>query len=211
MPTKHIDDQTAAELDELYVRCVTLTQQPVKEVEVLRLAIQKGIRNIADDDILASPMAVKSTVWKGLAEAVWNEVTAGWPQEAITGENFDALAQTHSQTWQRFPSALCRKALYDELCRENYRLQDTMFTTDDELFPARDLGLSDEEERALEEETEQLDRQYQASLPALNGRLYSDLTAHEKMLAWHYTKRVSFEPAGNGDFLVKVPSTEAGQ
>ncbi|QCK75681.1 hypothetical protein E4K08_02935 (plasmid) [Raoultella ornithinolytica] len=48
MPTKHIDDATAAQLDDLYVRCVTLTQQPVKEVEVLRLAIQTGIGNISD-------------------------------------------------------------------------------------------------------------------------------------------------------------------
>jgi hypothetical protein len=31
---------------------VTLTQQPVKEVEVLRLAILNGIGNITDNDIL---------------------------------------------------------------------------------------------------------------------------------------------------------------
>lgn len=61
MPTRHIDDNTAAQLDELYVRCVTLTQQPVKEVEVLRLAVQSGIGNITDNDILSS-MTVKDTV-----------------------------------------------------------------------------------------------------------------------------------------------------
>jgi hypothetical protein len=78
MPTKHIDDSTAAELEELYGRCVTLTQQPVKEVEVLRQAIYKGIRNIADDDIL-SAMSVKDTVW--------SEITAHWPAEGVSGHN----------------------------------------------------------------------------------------------------------------------------
>lgn len=63
MPTKHIDDATAAQLDDLYVRCVTLTQQPVKEVEVLRLAIQTGIGNITDNDILAN-LAVKDSAWR---------------------------------------------------------------------------------------------------------------------------------------------------
>ncbi|EDQ2876723.1 hypothetical protein AAP54_10225 [Salmonella enterica subsp. enterica] len=203
MPTKHIDDRTAAELDELYVRCVTLTQQPVKEVEVLRLAIQKGINNIADDDILAS-MSVKNTVWKGLADMVWNEVTPFWPLDAITGSNFEALAQAHSQTWQRFPSESCRKALHAELIREHIQLSDSMFSTADSLFPMEDFGMSDEEERAAREERKRLNGEYVASLPALDGRLYSELTSHEKTLTHHYTKRVSFEPDGNDDFRVLV-------
>ena len=86
MPTKHIDDATAAQLDDLYVRCVTLTQQPVKEVEVLRLAIQTGIGNISDNDILAS-MAVKATVWERLAGDVWTEVTKEWPAAGIHSKN----------------------------------------------------------------------------------------------------------------------------
>ncbi|EGT4357312.1 hypothetical protein ACN5OL_004213 [Cronobacter sakazakii] len=203
MPTKHIDDSTAAELDELYVRCVTLTQQPVKEVEVLRLAIQKGIKNIADDDILAS-MSVKNTVWKELADIVWNEVTPCWPLDAITGSNFDALAEAHSKTWQRFPSESCRKALYAELIREHIQLNDPMFSTDDSLFPATDFGMTAEEEQALREERKRLNGEYVASLPALDGRLYSELSSHEKTLTHHYTKRVSFKPDGNGDFLVLV-------
>ncbi|EAA5259343.1 hypothetical protein DP804_23120 [Salmonella enterica subsp. enterica] len=76
MPTKHIDEATAALLDDLYVRCVTLTQQPVKEVEVLRLAIHTGIGNITDNQILAS-MTVKDSVWQRLAEQTWAELTAG--------------------------------------------------------------------------------------------------------------------------------------
>ncbi|HCW0180239.1 TPA: hypothetical protein OW286_003620 [Citrobacter freundii] len=203
MPTKHIDDSTAAELDELYVRCVTLTQQPVKEVEVLRLAIQKGIKNITDDDILGS-MSVKNTVWKGLADMVWNEVSPCWPQDAITASNFDALAEAHSKTWQRFPSEFCRKALYAELIREHVQLSDPVFSTDDDLFPAADLGMTAEEEQALREERKRLNEEYLASLPALNGRVYSALSHHEKTLAQHYTKRVSFEPDGNGDFTVLI-------
>lgn len=203
MPTKHIDDSTAAELDELYVRCVTLTQQPVKEVEVLRLAIQKGIKNIADDDILAS-MSVKNTVWKGLADMVWTEVTPCWPLDAITGSNFDALAEAHSKTWQRFPSETCRKALYAELIREHVQLNDPFFSTDDSLFPEDDFCMSAEEEQAAVEERKRKNEEYLASLPALDGRLYSELSYHEKTLTHHYTKRVSFEPDGNGDFTVLI-------
>lgn len=203
MPTKHIDDGTAAELDELYVRCVTLTQQPVKEVEVLRLAIQKGINNIADDDILAS-MTVKSTVWKGLADNVWNEVTSLWPQNAISAENFDVVAQAHSQTWQNCPSETCRKALYAQLIQMRFELQDPMFTTDSELFPTYDFGMSPEEEQAARDERKRLNAEYIASLPDLNGRLYSSLSSRELTLAHHYTKSVSYEPDGNGDFRVLV-------
>lgn len=203
MPTKHIDDGTAAELDELYVRCVTLTQQPVKEVEVLRLAIQKGIKNIADDDILAS-MSVKNTVWTGLAETVWNEVIACWPQDAIPESDFQVLAQTHSPTWQRFPSESCRNALFAELLREKVELHDSMFTTDSALFPEINNRMSAEEKRAALEERKRLNGEYVASLPALDGRLYSALSAHEKTLTHHYTKRVSFEKEGTDDFRVRV-------
>ncbi|HAN6626532.1 TPA: hypothetical protein IF071_004934, partial [Escherichia coli] len=95
IPTKHIDDGTTAQLDDLYVRCVTLTQQPVKEVEVLRLAIQTGIGNITDNDIL-STLSVKDSVWQRLAGQCWAEVSACWPEVAITGENFEPLATAHS-------------------------------------------------------------------------------------------------------------------
>lgn len=203
MPTKHIDDSTAAELDDLYVRCVTLTQQPVKEVEVLRLAIQKGIKNIADDDILAS-MSVKNTVWKGLANTVWNEVIACWPQDAIPENDFWELAQAHSQTWQSYPSESCHKALYAELFREHIELNDPMYTTASVLFPATDYNLTAEEKQAAREENKRLSAEFVASLPVLDGRLYSSLSSHEKTLAQHYTKQVRFKPDGNGDFVVLV-------
>ncbi|MGF2402338.1 hypothetical protein ACQUTF_21160 [Enterobacter cloacae] len=86
MPTKHIDDATAAQLDNLYVRCVTLTQQPVKEVEVLRLA-----------------------------ETVWSELTRRWPEEAITPVRFESLAGEFSETWQQLPSGRCRSAIRERL------------------------------------------------------------------------------------------------
>lgn len=203
MPTKHIDESTAAELDELYVQCVTLTQQPVKEVEVLRLAIQKGIRNITDDDIL-SAMSAKDAVWKGLAEMVWDEVIACCPLGAIPESNFDALAEAHSNTWQRFPSDHCRNALYAWLQREHIQLHDPMKTTDEILFPQIKSGMTADEKQAAQEERKRLDGEYVASLPALDGKLYSVLSSHELDLTHHYRKRVSFEPVGNGDFVVRV-------
>src|SRR5476649_2747041 len=107
MPTKHIDDKTASELDELYVRCVTLTQQPVKEVEVIRLAIQKGIGNITNNDIL-SEMSVKGSVWNAMANSVLNEITARWPEEGIDADNFRQLAAELSPTWNDHPGEKCR-------------------------------------------------------------------------------------------------------
>lgn len=208
MPTKHIDDRTAAELDELYVRCVTLTQQPVKEVEVLRLAVQKGISNIADDDILAA-MSVKDSVWKVLADSVWNEVTLSWPLNAISGSNFDALAEAHSKTWQRFPSESCRLALFAELRREHIELHDPMISTHDELFQEDDFGRTDEDRKDPAARYKQLDADYRAGLPLLHGRLYSALTRLEQTLARHYGDRVSFTPDGQGDFVVQV--AEAAQ
>ncbi|EFR8872220.1 hypothetical protein H1Z24_001507 [Salmonella enterica] len=114
MPTKHIDDATAAQLDDLYVRCVTLTQQPVKEVEVLRLAIHTGIGNITDNHILSS-MTVKESVWQRLADQTWTELTARWPKEAITTVSFEQMAGEHSDTWQQLTGAICRRAIRERL------------------------------------------------------------------------------------------------
>lgn len=207
MPTKHIDDATAAQLDELYVRCVTLTQQPVKEVEVLRLAIQKGIHNIADDDILAS-MSVKDSVWERLAQQIWTEVTAWWPEVAISSERFEQLAAEHSPTWQQYPSESCRKAVRERLGR---KLKLPMFGISDVLFGSDDIGMTDEERRAAIAQEKQQDAEYRAKLPTLHGRQYSTLSEHEQVLARHYDDCVSFTPDGKGDFLVRVQLTEAAQ
>lgn len=207
MPTKHIDDATAAQLDDLYVRCVTLTQQPVKEVEVLRLAIQKGIHNIADDDILAT-LSVKESVWERLAAQTWTEVAAWWPEEAISADRFELLAAEHSATWQQYPSESCRTAMRDRL---NRKLKLPMFGTSDVLFEEDDFGMTEEERRAAVLRERQQDAAYRAELPALDGRLYYTLSQHEQILARHYDDRVSFTPDGKGDFLVQVSLTEAGQ
>jgi len=207
MPTKHIDDATAAQLDDLYVRCVTLTQQPVKEVEVLRLAIQKGILNIADDDILAN-LSVKESVWERLAAQTWTEVAAWWPEEAISADRFELLAAEHSATWQQFPSESCRTALRDRLSR---KLKLPMFGTSDVLFEEDDFGMTDEERRAAVIRESQQDAAYRAELPALHGRLYGALSQHEQILARHYDDRVSFTPDGKGDFVVQVSLTDTAQ
>lgn len=205
IPTKHIDDGTTAQLDDLYVRCVTLTQQPVKEVEVLRLAIQTGIGNITDNDIL-STLSVKDSVWQRLAGQCWAEVSACWPEVAITGENFEPLATAHSATWQQLASDVCHQALRAQLARQ---LHTPMFGTADQLFGLDDLGMSDEEIRAAAERDATLNVEYLASLPALAGRRWSSLSEYEQLLARHYSDRVSFTPDGEGDFVVQV--TKDGQ
>lgn len=204
MPTKHIDDGTAALLDDLYVRCVTITQQPVKEVEVLRLAIQTGIGNITDNDIL-STLSVKDSVWKRLAEQCWNEVCAWWPEVAITAENFEQLASVHSVTWQQLASHACHQALRAQLERQ---LHPPMFGPADQLFESVDLGASDEEIRAAAERDTHLNVEYQINLKELTGRRWSSLSEHEQLLAHHYSDRISFTPDGEGDFTVQVDSPE---
>ncbi|MBU9809437.1 hypothetical protein J1785_06725 [Rahnella sp. SL6] len=207
MPTKHIDDATALQLDDLYVRCVTLTQQPVKEVEVLRLAIQTGIGNITDNDILSS-MTVKDSVWQRLAEQTWAEVTAWWPESAITARRFETLATVHSATWQQYPAERCRTALRAQLSRQ---LRESIFCTTDQLFGMKDLGMSDEEIRAAEERDAHLNVEYLASLPALAGRLWSTLSEHEQVLACHYSDQIGFTPHGQGDFVVCLTGTPSDE
>lgn len=204
MPTKHIDDATAAHLDDLYVRCVTLTQQPVKEVEVLRLAIMKGIFNINDDDILAT-LSAKDSVWQRLAEQTWAEVSAWWPAEAITADRFDVLATEHSETWQLFSAPTSRTAILDRL---KQRLHEPFVYG---LFESDNFGMSDEEIRASAERDAQLDVTYKQQLTGLQGRLYSTLSAHEKELIHCYSDRAGYVPDGRGDFLVELQLTEASK
>ena len=206
MPTKHIDDATAAQLDDLYVRCVTLTQQPVKEVEVLRLAIQTGIGNISDNDILASK-AVKATVWERLAGDVWTEVTKEWPAAGIHSKNFNEMAERHSPLWKTFTSNVCRDAIRSVLKRdlENNLLND--------LFGWSEAFTEEEKERE-EKERNQKDKEYRKSLHFLDGRLYSSLSEQEQNIAVYYSEHgsfVSFTPDGKDDFQVQVQLREDGQ
>ncbi|SNY79796.1 hypothetical protein [Enterobacter sp. CC120223-11] len=198
MPTKHIDDATAALLDDLYVRCVTLTQQPVKEVEVLRLAIQTGIGNITDNDIL-SAMSARDSVWQQLAEQTWAEVVACWPEAGITEYNFEKLAAGHSDTWQRLSDERCHTVMKERL---KQRLWMPVFGPAAQLFTADDFDMNEDELRAARAHDKDLARQYRESLPALDGRAYSTLNDHEQSLALYYTSHISFTPDGQGDFTV---------
>lgn len=195
MPTKHIDDATAAQLDDLYVRCVTLTQQPVKEVEVLRLAIQKGIHNITDDAILAT-LSVRDSVWLRLAEQTWAELTARWPQEAVTTVRFEQLAGELSATWQQLTSEICRRAIRERL---ESRLAEPL-----RLFSLTDEEAGDEDIRAAAERDTAREVEYRVALPALQDRQFSTLSQHEKALTQLYSDRVSFTPDGAGDYVVSL-------
>ncbi|MGL4183155.1 hypothetical protein [Enterobacter ludwigii] len=195
MPTKHIDDATAAQLDDLYVRCVTLTQQPVKEVEVLRLALMKGIVNVTDDDILAT-LSVRESVWQRLAEQVWTELTRRWPEEAITTVRFESLADEFSETWQLFPSGRCRSAIRERL---ESRVSEPL-----RLFSLTEENTSDEDIRAAAERDTVREVEYRAALPTLQNRQFSTLSQHEKSLAQLYSDRVSFTPDDAGDFVVSL-------
>lgn len=198
MPTKHIDDATAAQLDDLYVRCVMLTQQPVKEVEVLRLALMNGISNITDDDILAT-LSVRDSVWQRLAETVWTELTRRWPEEAITTVRFESLAGELSETWQQLPSGRCRSTIRERL---ESRVSEPL-----RLFSLTEENATDEDIRATAERDTVREVEYQTALPALQNRQYSTLSQHEKALAQFYSDRVHFTPDGKGDFVVSL--TEA--
>lgn len=205
MPTKHIDDATAAQLDDLYVRCVTLTQQPVKEVEVLRLAIQTGIGNISDNDILAS-MAVKATVWERLAGDVWTEVTKEWPAAGIHSKNFNEMAERHSPLWKTLPatsagmlSVRCLNGIWRIICSMIFWLV---------------RSLHGGREGAGRKGKESKDKEYRKSLHFLDGRLYSSLSEQEQNIAVYYSEHgsfVSFTPDGKDDFQVQVQLREDGQ
>ena len=51
MPTKHIDDKTWRLVEKEMVKAVTNTQKPLKETEMLKILIQKGLEELTIDDI----------------------------------------------------------------------------------------------------------------------------------------------------------------
>lgn len=205
MPTKHIDDATAAQLDELYVRCVTLTQLPVKEVEVLRLAIHKGISNIDDDDIL-SAMSVKDTVWKNPAETVWNEITSSWPAEGIDAENFDQLAAEHSPTWCRYPSEKCKLSIRNVLEGRfpESPMHERLFT----YFDPRYDGPVSHTSAEIKKKT----AAFKESLASYQGKKLSAVEEEHRnflMLEALNKQAVILQPDGSGDFTITVGDAES--
>jgi hypothetical protein len=209
MPTKHIDDSTAAELDELYVRCVTLTQQPVKEVEVLRLAIYKGIRNIADDDIL-SAMSVKDTVWQGLADTVWSEITAHWPAEGVDDQSFSQVAAEHSSTWRAHPAEKCQNNIRKAL--NNGRLQER--TLDERLFEYVDMQSDEIYVRYDKDQIAQRTADLANAVMLLKGKKLSEAKEEQRdflILQTLNKQGVSLQPDGAGDFTICLTEAPADE
>jgi len=50
MPSKHVDEQTWRKDEKETVRAVIAAQASIKETEVLRILILKGLKNITEDD-----------------------------------------------------------------------------------------------------------------------------------------------------------------
>lgn len=52
MPSKHIDDFTWKKVQEETVKAVILTKTSIKDTEILKILIKKGIENITDEDYI---------------------------------------------------------------------------------------------------------------------------------------------------------------
>lgn len=53
MPTKHIDDATWRKVETETVKAVVATKTSLKDTEVLKLLILKGLQEIKEDDYIA--------------------------------------------------------------------------------------------------------------------------------------------------------------
>lgn len=52
MPTKHIDDLTWKKVQEEHVKAVILTKISIKDTEILKILIKKGLENITEEDYI---------------------------------------------------------------------------------------------------------------------------------------------------------------
>lgn len=52
MPTKHIDDATWRKVESETVKAVTTTRAALKDTEVLKILILKGLQNVTEDDYI---------------------------------------------------------------------------------------------------------------------------------------------------------------
>lgn len=50
MPSKHIDDQTWRKVEEITVKAVVTTKTSIKDTEMLRWLVLKGIKEMSEDD-----------------------------------------------------------------------------------------------------------------------------------------------------------------
>lgn len=53
MPTKHIPETIWRKVEKELVKAVVITQQPVKEAEMIELLLKKGIEHITEKDYKA--------------------------------------------------------------------------------------------------------------------------------------------------------------
>lgn len=52
MPTKHIDDQVWRQVEKKTVEAVIKTKMPIKETEMLKWLIKKGLEEIGEEDYI---------------------------------------------------------------------------------------------------------------------------------------------------------------
>ena len=52
MPTKHIDDVTWRKVEKEHVKAVVATQKSLKDTEILKILINKGLESINESDYL---------------------------------------------------------------------------------------------------------------------------------------------------------------
>lgn len=52
VPSKHIDDLTWKKVQEEHVKAVVLTKTSIKDTEILKILIRKGLESISENDYL---------------------------------------------------------------------------------------------------------------------------------------------------------------
>lgn len=52
MPSKHIDDQTWRKVEKETVKAVIATQRSIKDTDILKILITKGLEHITEDDYI---------------------------------------------------------------------------------------------------------------------------------------------------------------
>ena len=50
MPTKHVDEETWRKVEKETVKAVVATQRAIKDTEILRILINKGLENVTEED-----------------------------------------------------------------------------------------------------------------------------------------------------------------
>lgn len=107
MPTKHIDNDTWAAIEKKMVAAVTLLQHPVKESELLRLLIRKGLETVTKSDLERLVENVQGGVIIFDSRGVTTHLREPDVKECIARFAMDTcrgmvVYGTHSSAWNRF-------------------------------------------------------------------------------------------------------------